>query len=113
VVGEREAPLERAVGDAAIDELAALFVALIGLAAGDEQYVLLGRDVDLFGLEPGDRELDALIVLALLDEVEGRVVFLGLPDRAVLEHVEQAVEADGRAPVGRKVECTAHDMSSS
>ena len=55
-------------------------LALVRLAAGDDQHVLLGGDVDLVGLEPGDGELDAIIVLAGLDQVEGRIILLGLPD---------------------------------
>ena len=47
MVGKREAALERAVGDPAIDEVAALLVALVRLAARDQQHVLLGGDVDL------------------------------------------------------------------
>src|SRR5690348_11361647 len=109
MVGKRETPLERAVGDPSVDEVVALLVRLVGLAAGDEQHVLLRRDVDLVGLESGDRELDAIIVLALLDEVERRIVFLGLPEVRILEHVEQPVETDGRTPERRKVKSTTHN----
>ena len=58
MVGKREAALERAVGDPAIDEVAALLVALVRLAAGHQQHVLLRRDVDFLRREAGDRELD-------------------------------------------------------
>src|SRR5688500_12386226 len=110
MVGEREAALERAVGDAPIDKVGALLVAVLVLAPGDDQHVLLGGDVDLVGLEAGDRELDAIVVVAELDQVERRVVLAGLAHRAVLEHVEQPVEADGGAPERREVECATHSF---
>ena len=48
-----------------------------------------------------------------LDQIERRIIFSRLADAAVLEHVEQPVEADGGAPIGRKVESTTHCGSSS
>ena len=78
MVGKREAPLERAVRNAAVDVVVALLLGFLFLAAGDDQHVLLGGDVDLVGLEPGNRELDAIIVVAQLDQVEGRIILLGL-----------------------------------
>src|SRR4051794_40568694 len=110
MVGEREAALERAGCDSAIDVIVALLLAFVVLAAGDDQHVLLRGDVDLVGLEPGDRELDAIVVIAELDEVERRIILLRLPGRAVLEHVEQAVETDGGTPERRKVESTTHSL---
>src|SRR5215218_912153 len=110
VVGERKTSLERPVGDAAIDEVGPFLLRLLQLAASDDQHVLLSRDVNLVGLEAGDGELDAVFVLALLDEIEGRVVFLTLPQRTVLQHVEQAVEADRGTPIGRKIESATHSL---
>src|SRR5579872_3285965 len=106
MVGKREAALERAVGDAAIDEIAVLALILLRLAAGDDEHVLLGGNVDLVGLESRNSKLDAIIVLALLDQVERRIIFLRLAERAVLEHVEQPIEANGGAPERRKVKST-------
>src|SRR4029079_15414461 len=112
MIGKREAPLERAVGNTAVDIIVALLLRLFALAAGDDQHVLLSRDVDLVGREPGDRQLDAIIVIAELDEVERRVFFRRVGATAVLEHVEQPVEADSGAPIGRKIKSTTHVMSS-
>ena len=108
MVGKREAPLERARGDPAIDVIVALLLILLALAAGDDQHVLLSGDVDLLRGEPGHRELDSIVVVAELDQVERRIILLRLRAAVVLEHVEQPVEADGGAPVGRKVESTTH-----
>src|SRR5690349_20308044 len=102
MVGKRETALERAGRDSAIDVCIALLVRLFLLAAGDEQDVLLGGDVDFVRLEPGDRELDAIVVIAELDEVERRVILLSLPQARILEHVEQPVETNGGAPERRE-----------
>src|SRR6185312_9439903 len=111
MVGKREAALERAVGDPAIDEVAVLLLTLLGLAARDDQLVLLAGDVDLVRREPGDGELDAIIVVALLDQIEGRVIFLApLAEAVVLEHVEQPVEADSGTPERREIESTTHGL---
>jgi len=112
MVGERETPLERARRDPAVDIVLAAVLRLLTLLAADEQHVLLGGDVDLARLEPGDGQLDAILVVAKLDQVERGVVLLGLAGAAVLEHVEQPVEADGGAPERRKVESTTHVLSS-
>src|SRR5256885_710211 len=94
-LGQREAPLERARGDAAIDIVGVLALGLFFfLAARDDQHVLLGGDVELVGLEPGNRELDPILVLAELDEVERREILLALPEAVVFNHVEQPVESD-------------------
>jgi len=94
MVGQREAALERARRDPAIDVVAAAFLGLVLLAARNDQDVLLGGDVEFVGLEPRDRQLDSIVIVAELDEVERRIILLGLRARAILEHVEQAVEAD-------------------
>src|SRR5437868_5162757 len=112
MVGQREAPLERAGRNPAIDVVVALLFGFVLLAAGNDQHVLLGRDVELVGLEPRDRQLDSIIIIAELDQVERRIILLALPERVVLEHVEQPVEADGGAPERRKIESTTHGMSS-
>src|SRR6185437_5149944 len=111
MVGKSEAPLERAVGDSAIDEVAVLLLTLFGLAARDDQLVLLAGNVDLVAGEAGDGELDAIIVVALLDQIEGRVIFLAsLAEAVVLEHVEQPVEADSGTPERREIESTTHGL---
>ena len=77
MVGQREAPLERARGDAAIDVIGAALVRLSSSSRND-QHVLLGGDVDLFGLEAGDGQLNPKLVVTKLDEVERGIILLGL-----------------------------------
>jgi molecular chaperone IbpA len=107
-VGELEAALERAGGDADMQEIA-VAAAILALSR-DHQHVLLRRDVDLVALEPGDGERDPVAVVAQLLDVEGRIIVLFGAVRA-LQEIEQSVEADGRAAIGGKVE-TGHVMSS-
>ena len=59
-----------------------------------------------------DRQFDPVIVVAELDQVERRIVFLALTGAAVFEHVEQPVEADGRTTIGSKIKSTTHVLSS-
>ena len=108
VVGQREAALERAVSDAAVDVVGTALLIVLALAAGDDQHVLLRSDVDLAGLETGDRQLDSVLVVTILDQVERRVVFLAAAEARILEHVEQPVEADAGTAVGRKVGSATH-----
>src|SRR6185295_2718269 len=112
MVGKSEAAFERAHRYAAIDIILALFIALLAFTTRDNQHILLGSDVDLVGLEPRYSQLDAVVIVAEPDEVERRVILLGLSTGAVLEHVEQTVEPDGGAPVRRKIKSTTHVMSS-
>ena len=49
MVGKREAPLERTVGDAAMDIVRAI---VVGLLAADQQLVLLAGDLDLVWPKP-------------------------------------------------------------
>ncbi len=55
-IGENEGSLELPRGNAAIEIFA---VALIDLAATDDKLVFLGRDVELFFAETGDRQRNA------------------------------------------------------
>ena len=84
---------------------------LVTLLASDDQHVLLRGNVDLVIAETGDGEVDAVIVLAKLDEIERGVIILARAG-VVLHHVEQPVEADGGTPIGREIESTTHVMSS-
>src|SRR3546814_349627 len=99
-----EAPLECTRRDAAV-QIFPLAVVL-GTRAGDGEQVLLGDDLDIFGSEARDRERDAVAVLAILQDVEGRIaVILASP---CLEQVEQAIETDRRPPIGCEVKCGSH-----
>src|SRR3546814_6457395 len=79
------------------------YLVVLGTRAGDGEQVLLGDDLDIFGSEARDRERDAVDVLAILQDVEGRIaVILASP---CLEQVEQAIETDRRTPIGCEVKC--------
>jgi hypothetical protein len=52
-----------------------LAVILLPLAAGDDQQILLCRDVDLVLAETGDGKGDPIFVITAPLEVERRVVF--------------------------------------
>jgi len=71
---------------------------------------LLAGDLDVVAAEAGDGYLDPVAVVVELDEVERWIVLTA--EIAVLEHVEQPVEADAGAPEIAKVKCTAHVLSS-
>src|SRR5580765_5504835 len=75
---------------------------LVLLRAFDRKLVLLGRDLDLLWRKPSDSQRDLVAILGKTFDVEGRVVVLGGTLSRFCE-VKQAVEADGRAPKGRKV----------
>src|SRR3546814_20751331 len=97
-VSELEAPLEGARGDTAM-QIVALAV-ILGAFAGDGELVLLRHHLDVFGAKAGDCQRDAIAVLAILQDVEGRIAIVFT--RACFEQVEQAIEAYGRAPIGRE-----------
>src|SRR5689334_15316763 len=78
-------------------------IGLIRLVALHGEHVLLSRDNDLLGLEPGERERNPIVILAGSLYVEGRViVFLG-PTHGLIEHVKEPVETDSRTPERRIV----------
>src|SRR3546814_4274382 len=65
-------------------------------------------DVCSSDLKARDRERDAVAVLAVLHDIERGIAFRDVTARLGLEQVEQAVEADRRTPIGRKVEIGSH-----
>src|SRR5690606_8422697 len=67
--------------------------------------VLLDLDVQLFGLEAGDGDLDPVRVIAGALDVVGRVAAGGL-GRGGFEQARKSVEADDGAVEGREVEGT-------
>src|SRR6185503_18499773 len=104
MVGELEAALEVAAGDAAIEELLALVGVRRGLA-GDQELVLLLRQVELGLGEARNRHDDPVgVVASLLDVVRG--VAVGGLAGDVVEQVEHTIEADGRAIERRIIEST-------
>jgi hypothetical protein len=100
VVGELEAPLERAGRDAAVQVLRAL---LALLAPAHHQQVGLRRQLQLVRREARHGHGDPVPVLARPLDVVGRPVVQGLDPGGVLEQVEDAVEADARPEQGGEV----------
>src|SRR3546814_15653107 len=99
-VRKLEAPLECTCRDAAV-QIFPLAVVL-GTRAGDGEQVLLGDDLDIFGSEVRERERAAVAVLAIIQDVEGRldVIF----ESPCLQQVEQAIETDRSTPLGGEVQ---------
>ena len=94
-IGELEGALEGARGDAAIQHLGLVLAVLIGgLLALDRQGVFLGDDRKLVLREAGNRNGDAVGVLAGALDVVGRIAGAAVGGRLV-EQREEAVEADG------------------
>src|SRR3546814_7157828 len=63
---------------------------ILGAFAGDGELVLLRHHLDVFGAKAGDCQRDAIAVLAILQDVEGRIAIVFT--RACFEQVEQAIE---------------------
>ena len=97
VVGELEAALEGAGGDAAIEHFTALLALLFVPLALHHEHVFLRLDVDVALAEACDGHGDAVGVLVAPLDVVGRI---GLRRFAVppgrIEQAEQTVETDGR-----------------
>ena len=100
VVGELEAALERAGGDAAVQVLLRVPVGLL-LAAHDQQ-VGLRREIQLVRPQARDGHGDAVLILACLLDVVRRPVVDRLHARGVLEQIEDPVETDARPEQGGK-----------
>ena len=101
MVGQLEAALEGARGDALVQELGLGFD-LLGLLAGNGQGVALGLDGDIGWGEAGDRHGDAVGVLRqALDIVGG--IGRGLEGRGFVKHAGETVETDGGTVKGGQV----------
>ena len=102
VVGQFEAALESAVGDAEVKDFTrAGFLALL---ADDDEQVLLRGDVEVVGTEAGDGDGDAIGILAAALDVERRVVVAAARSaRGILEQVEQVIEAHRGTAIGGKI----------
>src|SRR5882724_896356 len=111
VVGQLEAPLEGAPGDAAMEELAV--VIRLGELARDDERVLLGGDADVALAEAGHRHGDAVGVLAEHFDVVGRIGKCALVDaRGGVEQARHPVETDGGTEQGGEIKGGAHAISS-
>src|ERR1700730_12904125 len=95
-----EAALERSRRNALIE---GVMVRPFGFAARYDEQVLLGRHGKILSGEPGYRERDAIGVLARARNVVRRVVVLIFCVWAVVDEVEQVIEADRRPPRGSEV----------
>ena len=78
------------------------------MLALDGQRVLFRFDREVAFAEAGDRDRDAIVVLAGALDVVGRIARRGFK---AVEHREQPVEADGRTIEGSKIE-SSHGISS-
>jgi hypothetical protein len=108
-VGQLGAAFERAGGNPRM-ELIAFLGAVLRLAARDHQQVLLLGDVDLVTFEAGYGKRDPVAVIADALEIERRVIVRLVAARAVLEEIEQTIEADGRTPIGGKINSSSHNV---
>ena len=110
MVGQLEAPLERAGRDAAVQELASLVLGL--LLAADVESLLLDVDLQLILAEARHRHGNAVLVLAEPLDVVGRVdVGLRLEAGPGAQQIEQAVKADGGAIERGKIDVSHHKSS--
>ncbi len=88
-------------------EIDALCVLLGGLAR-DTELVLLRDDLDLVGLEPGDRQRDAEAVIGVAHDVESGKAVGRLAALPLLEQVEKMIETHRRTSVGGEVKVGSH-----
>ena len=110
MLGELEAALERAAGNALVKDVLALrLVALFALARNGEHAVVQLHIQVLLG-EPGHRNADAVMGLVGTFDVIGRVAVAGIVLRNLVQHVEQPVEADGRTEKRGKIESHGHNL---
>jgi len=94
-IGKLEGPLEGARRDAAIEHLGLVLVIFIGgFFALDRQRVFLGDDRKFALRKAGDRDADAIGVLAGALDVIGRIAGAAV-GRCLVEQGKEAVEADG------------------
>ena len=93
-----ETPLERAVGDAA-KPMTRNRACRPPHDCGRHHHTFCSAVMSISSREPGDRELDPVVIVADLDQVERRVILAAAAHAAVLQHVEQPVETDRGAPV--------------
>jgi len=100
-IGQLEAALERPPGETMMKILRIVIAMLL---PGDGQQILLRRDRELVRGEAGDRDGDAVGVLALLLDVARWIIVARLVAGCVLHQVDHAFETDDRAIERRKIE---------
>ncbi len=97
VVGQLETTLKCAPGDATMK---ILVFGLLGLLATDHEQILLLGHRQIASGEAGNRDRDAVLVIAKLRNVIGWPVVDGRPLACIIQQIEDAVEADAR-PIER------------
>ncbi len=102
VVGEHEAALERPAGDAAVEQVTLLALGLD--LAGDEQRVVLHRQLEVVLAEAGDRHHEAIAVLAGALDVVGRIGRRGRGLGGAVHQARETVEADRGTEKGREID---------
>ena len=102
MVGQLEAALEAPRRDAAIEVLH-LFALGRGLLAADRQAVLLDGDVEVVLGEARHRHGDAVVVVADLFDVVGRIAVAVVEAGLRVQQIHHAVETDGGAHKGGEI----------
>src|SRR3984957_4576497 len=112
MVGELEATFEVPRGDALVEHVATFLLVVGLLLASERQRVLLCFDREISVGEAGDRDRNAIVVLAGPRDIVGWIAGCRRFHAAdLVEHGEQPVKANGRTIVGSKIKRT-HSMTS-
>src|ERR1700730_2670357 len=108
VIGELESALERAGGNSLVEHFLLRRFALVpGFPrTANAKSVFLGFDREIRRGEARHRHRDPVGVLASAFDIIGRVTWHGFKPGGLIDHIEQAVEPDGRAVKGRKIKLT-------
>src|SRR5262249_18273007 len=110
VIGELEAPLEGACGDASVQELTTLVLGL--LLTADVEDLLLDVDLQLVLGEASNRHGDLVLVVGESLDVVGRIRgSAGVEAGHGVQQIEQPVEADRGAIEGGKIDLVHHKSS--
>ncbi|MNO70735.1 hypothetical protein D3C76_616310 [compost metagenome] len=96
MVGQAERQLEGALCDTLV-QVGHFSGAIVALATGHGQDTFFDLQVEVLLLETGCGYHDAIVVIAMLFHVVGRVAATGLVTRRGFEQVVETVEANGMA----------------
>ena len=94
VIGQTERQLERPLGDALV-QVGDVLRLVLAAAASDGEYATLYLQIEVRLLETGGCHHDAILIVAVLLDVVGRVRAAGVVTQGRLEQVVEAVEAHG------------------
>ncbi|MCY1459198.1 hypothetical protein D9M71_766500 [compost metagenome] len=107
MIRQAERQLEGALGNALV-QVGHLFGAVVALATGNGQDAFFDLQVEVLLLETGCGYHDAIVVIAMLFHVVGRVAATGLVTRRGFEQVVETVEANGMTEQWSKRESGGH-----